>query len=110
MKYTENQIAEKVSALKAVNQVLSDNSVRLGSLSILHLWFIDSVEDRIIDSASKWPSYVMKKSLDEILKLYFEQDIFFTLMYGYEDNSEAIDSWLIKNECMALVDEESEVA
>lgn len=106
MQHTPEQIAEKVQALKAVNQVLFDNSVKLGGMNLLHLWFIDTVEDRILDSAGKYPSWIMKKSLDQILTIYFEQDIFFSLMYGYDQNSEEITDWLIKNDCMADVEEE----
>jgi hypothetical protein len=106
MQYTEEQIADKVATLKAVNQVVSDNSVKLGSLTLLHLWFADTVEERILDSKGDYPSWVMKKSMDQILSLYFEQDRFFTLMYGYEDNSEAITDWLLENGCMVNVDEE----
>jgi hypothetical protein len=110
MQHTEEQIADKVATLKAVNQVVADNSVKLGSLALLHLWFADTVEDRILDSKSDCPSWVMKKSMDQILSLYFEQDKFFTLMYGYEDNSEAIDSWLLETGCMVNVDDVEEVA
>lgn len=110
MQYTEQEVAEKVMRLKALNQVVADNSVKIGGLTLLHLWFIDTVEDRITDSKSDLPSWVMKKSMDQILSLYFEQDRFFTLMYGYEDNSEAIDKWLLENGCMVNVDDVEEVA
>ena len=111
MQYTEQEVAEKVIRLKALNQVVADNSVKLGGTTLLHLWFIDTVEDRILDSKSDFPSWVFKKSMDQILSLYFQEDRFFSLHYGYEDNSEAIDAWLLKNECMVNVDDvEEEVA
>jgi hypothetical protein len=112
MQFTEEQIADKVATLKAVNQVITDNSVKLGGTTLLHLWFIDTVEDRILDSKSDFPSWVFKKSMDQILSLYFEQDRFFSLLYGYEDNSEAIDAWLLETGCMVNVEdvEEEEVA
>jgi len=112
MQYTEQEVAEKVMTLKALNQVVADNSVKLGGTTLLHLWFIDTVEDRILDSKSDFPSWVFKKSMDQILSLYFEQDRFFSLLYGYEDNSEAIDAWLLETGCMVNVEdvEEEEVA
>jgi hypothetical protein len=104
MQFTEEQVADKVATLKALNQVVADSTIKLGGLNLLHLWFIDTVEDRIQDSKSDLPSWVMKKSMDQILSLYFEQDKFFTLMYGYEDNSEAIDKWLLDTGCMVDID------
>ena len=109
MQYTEEQIADKVATLKAVNQVVSDNSVKLG-MPLLDLWFIDTVQERIEDANGEFPSWVMKKSMDQILSLYFEQDVFFSLMYGYEQNSDEITDWLIKNDCMITVYDEEEVA
>jgi hypothetical protein len=105
VQYTEQEIADKVATLKAVNQVIFDNTSKLGGTTLLHLWFIDTVEERILDSKSDFPSWVMKKSMDQILSLYFEQDRFFTLHYGYEDNSEAITEWLLENKCMVSVDD-----
>lgn len=107
MQYTEEQIADKVATLKAVNQVIFDNRLKLG-MPLLDLWFIDTVEERILDSKGDYPSWVMKKSMDQILSLYFEQDVFFSLMYGYDQNSEEITDWLIKNGCMVDVDEDQD--
>ena len=108
----ENSVlSEKVADIKALGQCVSDFSAKHKESSVLlDLWFLDTVEDRIVDSKSDCPSYVMKKSLDEILNYYFEKNVLFTLQYGYEDNSEAINDWLIENGFMGLVDDEEEVA
>lgn len=100
---------EKALDLKALSQAVSDFASKHSESSVLlDLWFIDTVEDRIQDSTSEFPSWKMKKSLDEILNLYYQEGVFFSLMYGYEDNSEEINNWLIKNDCMVDVDDVEE--
>ena len=104
-----DNISEKVLDLKALGQAVSDfSSKHSESLVILDLWFLDTVEDRILDSSSEFPSWKMKKSLDEILDLYYREGVLFSLMYGYEDNAEAINEWLIKSNCMVDVDDVEE--
>jgi hypothetical protein len=101
-----DNISEKVADLKALGQAVSDFSSKHSESSVLlDLWFLDTVEDRIIDSGSELPSWKMKKSLNEILDLYYQEGVFFSLMYGYEDNAEAITEWLIKSNCMVDIDD-----